>query len=59
MPVPGVKRYDPRATVDLIAYVVEFSPGNPMLEDIGEYLAGQDVRQQVESAITQTVGGGD
>ncbi len=59
MPVPGVKSYDPRATVDLVAYVVEFAPGNPMMEDIGEYLAGQDVRRQVESAITQTVGGND
>lgn len=57
MPVPGVKSYDPRATVDVVAYVVEFAPGNPMLEDIGEYLAGQDVRQQVESAISQTTGG--
>ena len=55
MPVPGVKPYDPRATVDVVAYVVEFSPGNPMLEEIGEYLAGPDVRRQVESAITETV----
>lgn len=52
MPVPGVKTYDPRATVDVVAYVVEFAPGNPMLEEIGEYLAGSDVRRQVESAIT-------
>ncbi len=59
MPVPGVKSYDPRATVDLVAYVVEFAPGNPMLEEIGEYLSGQDVRRRVESTITQTVGGGD
>lgn len=58
MPVPGVKPYDPRATVDVVAYAVEFAPGNPMLEEIGEYLAGQDVRQQVESAISQTVSGG-
>lgn len=55
MPVPGVKSYDPRATVDIVAYVVEFSPGNPMLEEIGEYLAGADVRNQVQSAITETV----
>lgn len=55
MPVPGVKSYDPRATVDVVAYVVEFSPGNPMLEEIGEYLAGPDVRNQVQSAITETV----
>lgn len=54
MPVPGVKSYDPRATVDVVAYVVEFSPGNPMLEEIGEYLAGQDVRNQVQDAITET-----
>jgi len=55
MPVPGVKTYDPRATVDVVAYVVEFSPGNPMLEEIGEYLAGPDVRAQVQNAITETV----
>lgn len=54
MPVPGVKSYDPRATVDVVAYVVEFAPGNPMLEEIGEYLAGPDVRSQVQDAITQT-----
>lgn len=59
MPVPGVKSYDPRATVDVIAYVVEFSPGNPMLEEIGEYLAGQDVRRQVENTINETVVGED
>ncbi len=57
MPVPGVKNYDPRATVDVVAYVVEFAPGNPMLEEIGEYLAGQEVRQKVENALTQTMGG--
>lgn len=55
MPVPGVKPYDPRATVDIVGYVVEFAPGNPMLEEIGEYLAGPDVRRQVESAVTETV----
>jgi len=55
MPVPGVKSYDPRATVDVVAYVVEFAPGNPMLEEIGDYLAGPDVRRQVESAITEAV----
>lgn len=55
MPVPGVKSYDPRATVDVVAYVVEFAPGNPMLEEIGEYLAGPDVRQQVERVITESV----
>lgn len=59
MPVPGVKSYDPRATFDLAAYVVEFAPGNPMLEDIGEYLAGADVRQRVESSISQATGGRD
>ncbi len=59
MPVPGVKSYDPRATVDVVAYVVEFAPGNPMLEDIGEYLAGPDVRRKVESVISETAGGGD
>jgi len=58
MPVPGVKSYDPRATVDVVAYVVEFSPGNPMLEDIGEYLAGPDMRRKVESVITEASGGG-
>lgn len=56
MPVPGVKSYDPRATVDVVAYVVEFAPGNPMLEEIGEYLAGPDVRTKVESAINQATG---
>jgi len=56
MPVPGVKSYDPRATVDIVAYVVEFAPGNPMLEDIGEYLAGPDVRQRVESVISAATG---
>ncbi len=56
MPVPGVKSYDPRATVDVVAYVVEFSPGNPMLEDIGEYLAGPDVRRQVEAVISEAAG---
>lgn len=55
MPVPGVKSYDPRATVDVVAYVVEFSPGNAMLEDIGEYLAGPDTRRKVESVISETV----
>ena len=59
MPVPGVKSYDPRATVDVVAYVVEFAPGNQMLEDIGEYLAGPDVRRKVESVISETAGGGD
>lgn len=59
MPVPGVKSYDPRATVDLVAYLVEFAPGNPMLEDIGEYLAGPDVRRRVESVITDKAGGGE
>lgn len=57
MPVPGVKPYDPRATVDVVAYVVEFAPGNPMLEEIGEYLAGPDVRKKVETVISQTTGG--
>ncbi|MEQ1608357.1 MAG: hypothetical protein ABL956_05220 [Hyphomonadaceae bacterium] len=56
MPVPGVKSYDPRATVDVVAYVVEFSPGNPMLEEIGEYLAGPDVRRKVETVISQAAG---
>lgn len=55
MPVPGVKTYDPRATVDVVAYVVEFSPGNPMLEEIGEYLAGPDVRNRMQNAITETI----
>ncbi len=59
MPVPGVKSYDPRATVDLVAYVVEFAPGNPMLEEIGEYLAGPDVRKRVENVISEGAGGGD
>lgn len=52
MPVPGVKNYDPRATVDVVAYVTEFAPGNPMLEEIGEYLAGQEVREAVQDTIT-------
>jgi hypothetical protein len=39
--------------------VVEFAPGNPMLEDIGEYLAGQDVRRKVETVISEAAGGGD
>lgn len=56
MPVPGVKQYDPRATVDVVVYVVEFAPGNPMLEEIGEYLAGPDVRKQVETVISETAG---
>jgi hypothetical protein len=59
MPVPGVKTYDPRATVDVVAYVVEFAPGNPMLEDIGEYLAGPDMRRKVETVITEATGGDD
>jgi hypothetical protein len=59
MPVPGVKSYDPRATVDVVAYVVEFAPGNPMLEDIGEYLAGPDVRRRVETVISEAAGAGD
>lgn len=59
MPVPGVKSYDPRATVDVVAYVVEFSPGNPMLEDIGEYLAGPDMRRKVETVISEAAGAGD
>ncbi len=53
MPVPGVKPYDPRATVDIVTYVVEFAPGNPMLGEIGEYLAGAEVRQQVETVINE------
>jgi len=59
MHVPGVKTYDPRATVDVVAYVVEFAPGNPMLEDIGEYLAGPDMRRKVETVITEATGRGD
>jgi hypothetical protein len=59
MPVPGVKSYDPRATVDVVAYVVEFAPGNPMLEDIGEYLAGPDMRRKVETVITEAGGRGE
>ena len=59
MPVPGVKDYDPRATVDVVAYVAEFTPGNPMLEDIGEYLAGQDVTQAVQDVITNELAPSD
>lgn len=59
MPVPGVKPYDPRATVDVVAYVVEFAPGNPVLEDIGEYLAGPDMRRKVETVITEAGGRGE
>lgn len=59
MPVPGVKSYDPRATVDVVAYVVEFAPGNPMLEEIGEYLAGSDVRKKVETVISEAAGSGN
>lgn len=55
MPVPSVKNYDPRATIDVVAYAVEFSPGNPMLEEIGEYLAGAEVKQSVQDAISETV----
>ena len=59
MPVPGVKDYDPRATVDVVAYVAEFTPGNPMLEDIGEYLAGQEVTQAVQDVITNELAPSD
>lgn len=42
---------DPRGTVDLSVYVVESSPGNPLLQKIGEYLAGDAVASSVVGAV--------
>jgi hypothetical protein len=45
------KEDDPRGTVDLSVYVVESSPGNPLLQSIGAYLAGDAVASSVAGAI--------
>jgi hypothetical protein len=52
--MPVVKKQDednPRAAIDLSVYVVESSPGNPLLQKIGEYLAGDAVASSVVGAV--------
>jgi hypothetical protein len=51
MSMPPSRPIDPRATVDISAYVVEFAPGNPLLEEIGSYLASDDVASSVTGAL--------
>lgn len=55
MPMPEPKPFDMRATTDVAAYVVEFAPGNPLLEDIGEYLAGHELEAAVQGAVTSAI----
>ena len=40
--MPPSRPFDPRATVDISAYVVEFAPGSKLLEEIGSYLASDE-----------------
>lgn len=42
MTMPPSRPFDPRATVDVSAYLVEFAPGNKLLEEIGSYLASDE-----------------
>jgi hypothetical protein len=42
MVMPPSRPFDPHATVDISAYVVEFAPGNKLLEEIGSYLASDE-----------------
>lgn len=42
MMMPPSRPFDRRATVDISAYVVEFAPGNKLLEEIGSYLASDE-----------------
>jgi len=52
MRMPKVQKDDdPRGTVDLSVYVVESAPGNPLLQSIGAYLAGDDVAASVVGAV--------
>jgi hypothetical protein len=54
MRMPAVKKQDednPRAAVDLSVYVVESAPGNPLLQSIGAYLAGEPFAAKVEGAL--------
>jgi hypothetical protein len=54
MATPPSKPIDPRATVDISAYVVEFAPGNKFLEEIGSYLASDSVTSSVTEALKPT-----
>lgn len=52
MRMPRVqKEDDPRGTVDLSVFVVESAPGNPLLQSIGAYLAGDAVTSSVADAV--------
>ncbi len=47
---------NPRGALDLSVYVVESTPGNPLLQAIGAYLAGEPVRAKAEGALKEDVG---
>jgi hypothetical protein len=51
MATPPSKPIDPRATVDVSAYVVEFAPGNKFLEEIGSYLSSENVTSSISGAL--------
>lgn len=52
MPMMSSRKTDnPRGTVNLSVHLVESSPGNPLLAEIGSYLAGEQVAGKIAGAL--------
>ena len=51
MAMPSTKPFDARSTIDVGIYAVEYDEGNQMLEDIGNFLASDEVVNSFSSSL--------